>query len=114
MGGNPALDRTTAETLLALCEWRHKGSRFSMDRGTIKWVPVSPEKGADGPILWLVNASAFPNDEGHFWLQTQSREDGWIPIAAEIAPHRYYPLNAFPATQRLVDYLTVEWGKGNA
>ena len=103
MGWNPALDRTTPEELLLLCPRRHKESLWSVDQGGVYWVPMSPEKGANGPIIWLLDTTKLPDGPETFWLRSQARPDGSVILAAEIAPHRYMPF--FPAIIRALDWL---------
>lgn len=53
MGGNPAGDRSTPSLMVLLCPFRHKENRYSIDRGLLKWEPLT-DQGADGPIRWLM------------------------------------------------------------
>ena len=115
MGGNPSLDRTDRRTMLLLCPWRHTGSRLSNDQRGISWVPISPDKGAEGPVIWILDTAALPNDDAHFWIRRMARGDGTVIIAAEIQPHEYYPIqDAFPLTWRLIEWLTDEAARGYA
>lgn len=63
MGGNPAGDRSTSALMVLLCPFRHKENRYSIDRGLLKWEPLT-DKGADGPIQWLM----AQNDPREPWL----------------------------------------------
>lgn len=91
MGGDPRGERTTPPLLLLLCNWRHKLSKFSIDRHGIRWEALT-EQGADGPIRWLIDAekaSALSLErEGVGLFRTLSP---WIVLAEETAPHAFKP-----------------------
>ena len=59
MGGNPAGDRSAPELMMLLCACRHKENAVSIDRGTLKWVPLTAD-GANGPVAWYISASVIP------------------------------------------------------
>lgn len=65
MGGNPTGDRSTTPLMITLCAPRHKENRVSIDRGTLRWVPLTP-KGADGLVAWEVKGAG-----------------GWVEVARE-------------------------------
>lgn len=80
MGGNPAGDRTVPELMVLVCSARHRELPISIDRGTVRWRPLT-EDGANGPIAWDLNASLV---RGYPLSSTESSD--WFQIAEEIAP----------------------------
>lgn len=66
MGGDPTGERSTPEKMMCLCNWRHKEARFSIDKGTLRWLPLT-DQGANGPVAWEINLPS-----------------GWIEFAREI------------------------------
>lgn len=77
MGGNPTGDRNGTDGLMTLCAWRHRLGKVSRDRGTLRWVALHPERGADGPVAWLVNVSVIPG-----WSYLPGGE--WAEVAREL------------------------------
>lgn len=55
MGGNPKADRSEPELMVLVCSARHKENVFSIDRGTLRWRPLTP-KGSRGPIAWDISS----------------------------------------------------------
>ena len=55
MGGNPKGDRSDSDRMLLLCVDRHLNSKFSWHHGTVRWEPLDPLRGADGPVRWLIH-----------------------------------------------------------
>lgn len=53
MGGDPTGERSQPELMICLCNWRHKEARFSVDKGNVRWVPLT-DQGANGPVAWEV------------------------------------------------------------
>lgn len=53
MGGNPKADRSEPELMVLVCSARHKENVFSIDRGTLRWRPLT-DKGSAGPIAWSI------------------------------------------------------------
>ena len=51
MGGDPTGERSQPELMICLCAWRHKESRFSVDKKNLRWVPLT-DAGANGPVTW--------------------------------------------------------------
>lgn len=96
-GGNPKGDRTVPEKLLLLCNWRHKLAKFSVDRKTIRWEPLTAA-GANGPIRWLIDLMAFNNYQlrhgGRCWLLPflDGEVIGWTELARETELHSLEPL----------------------
>jgi hypothetical protein len=68
MGGDPTGERSQPEGMVLLCHWRHKESRWSIDKGTLRWRPLT-DRGADGLIAWDIKAM------GH-----------WLELAKEVPP----------------------------
>ena len=85
LGGNPAGDRTTAETLVYICAARHRESAMALDRGTIRWRALTP-RGANGPIAWDVDILARD--------PCRAGSTRWIEVARESAPGLLEPLTA--------------------
>lgn len=61
IGGNPKGDRSDARLMVLLCPWRHRGSAWAVDAGTLEWEALDPELGANGPIRWLADVGEGPN-----------------------------------------------------
>lgn len=80
MGGNPEGDRTVPRLLVLVCSARHRENKFSIDRGTVRWEPVSAHRGADGPIDWWVSSADLPE---HLSRWVGPRPGEWICVAAE-------------------------------
>lgn len=52
MGGDPTGERSRPAGLICLCNWRHKdAARWAVDKGTIRWVPLTAA-GANGAVAW--------------------------------------------------------------
>ena len=79
MGGNPAEDRNDARNLMLVCAERHKDNPISLDRGALKWEPIYPERGANGPVRWYVDAALF------VYLTEQATERPSSPVWFELA-----------------------------
>jgi hypothetical protein len=77
MGGNPARDRSKAELMVLVCGARHKDNVTSIDRGNIRWRPLTA-LGSNGPIAWDV----------------RSVSGDWFELARETAPHVYQPFSS--------------------
>jgi hypothetical protein len=77
MGGNATGDRNGTDGLMTLCAWRHRMGKVSRDRGTLRWASIDPERGADGPVAWLVNVSVVPG-----WTYEPGGE--WVEVAREL------------------------------
>ncbi|MHB1260309.1 MAG: hypothetical protein ACYC2H_01195 [Thermoplasmatota archaeon] len=54
-GGNPKGDRSMASKMVQVCAERHKDNPISIDKGSLRWVPMIAGKGANGPISWQVD-----------------------------------------------------------
>lgn len=65
MGGDPTGERSAPELMVLVCNWRHKESRYSIDKKTVRWVPLT-DAGAKGPIAWEIWA---PWLFGHKWTE---------------------------------------------
>lgn len=93
MGGDPTGERSDPALLLLVCRWRHRLSKFSIDRGTLKWKGLT-DAGANGPIRWLIKAldlpvTLLPGPDPDLGLVV----DGWFELARETAPHEYEPFS---------------------
>lgn len=55
-GGNPAGDRSATGLMTLLCPFRHRENRVSLDKGTLRWRPLT-DQGANGPIVWEEQAT---------------------------------------------------------
>jgi hypothetical protein len=62
MGGDPTGERSLPAGLICVCNWRHKESTYSIDKGTVRWVALT-SAGANGPVAWEVEI-----DSGR-WLE---------------------------------------------
>ena len=67
MGGDPTGDRSAPALMICVCNWRHKEARFSIDKKTIRWVPLT-DAGANGPVAWEM----FLDVSGWFELARES------------------------------------------
>lgn len=79
-GGNPAGDRTVPADLFALCRWRHKGSKVSLDRKTLLMV------GDGAAAVPFVRMDALPADVLEAVGEPHLVQDGRRWIRAEVAP----------------------------
>ncbi len=81
IGGNPAGDRTDTSTMVQVCAWRHKEGIFSLDKKTLRWVPMST-LGANGSIQWQVDMALVDYIRGgrHGTRPTEPR---WMQVAIE-------------------------------
>lgn len=79
MGGNPSGDRTDPATMVQVCAWRHTQGVFSIDKGTLRWVPMSV-LGANGHIQWQIDIALF-----HYYMNGGERPatPKWMAIAEE-------------------------------
>ena len=86
MGGDPSGERTTTGGLVRLCAPRHLMHRLSVDRHTIRWEGLT-DRGADGPIRWLIETEAL-------WDAVRPVPDqvGEIELAREAEPYHLEPL----------------------
>lgn len=85
MGGNPAGDRSKAKDMALLCNHRHQYGRVSRHAGTLRGIPISLEKGYNGPVIWQVHHEALPDGQG-WHAQVIRGNDGWLTVAVEFAP----------------------------
>jgi len=69
MGGDPTGERSAPYLMLLVCNWRHKESRYSIDKKSLRWVPLT-DRGSDGPIAWQARVP---------WLMGND----WVEIARE-------------------------------
>lgn len=90
MGGDPTGDRTQPDRLILLCNWRHKLSKFSLDRSGIKCEPLT-DNGTRGRVAWLVQKHTLP-------ISVTDEEimlaNGWIEVAVELSPHVFRPFTS--------------------
>lgn len=75
MGGDPTGERSAPELMVLICNWRHRLSRYSIDRKTLRWRPLTAA-GANGLIVW---EARIP------WLFGED----WREIARELGPGRW-------------------------
>jgi hypothetical protein len=83
-GGNPRRDRSAANRMIALCPPRHRESRISLDRGTLKIQPLT-KAGTDGPCRWSVDVTA---------LDLRSGKATWVVVGTEFARGVFEPFTA--------------------
>lgn len=99
MGGNPKGDRSDPSGLILVCAARHRQNVISLDRKTLKAVPLDARRGLRGPVKWLIDLRAYRGQAG---------AATWFEVAREKAPHDLeYPslpqqeiLNALAEMQR--------------
>jgi len=84
MGGDPTGERSQPELMICLCNWRHKEAKFSVDKGNLRWIPLT-DQGANGPVVWEM----YLPDAGWFEL---AREVA-IRVLGELTPRGLYILN---------------------
>lgn len=105
MGGDPGGERSHPSLLVLLCNWRHKLSKFSIDRHGIRWEALT-DQGADGPIRWLIDLHFV-----YFSVEPVLPYDGmepdesgdWLILAEETALHAYKPFT--PAQSAILSWL---------
>lgn len=100
MGGNPAEDRSEPETMLLLCAARHKENKFSVDRKTLRWLPIT-RAGSDGPIAWSIDLLELRRmhavlKQPMLVLALAAIPAGvrWFELARETGRHVYEPTSA--------------------
>ena len=94
MGGDPSGERTTTAGLIRLCAPRHFMHRMAVDRRTIRWEGLT-DRGADGPIRWLIDTEALWDD-----VRPIPDQVGEIELARERVPFEYEPMT--PWQERLL------------
>jgi hypothetical protein len=87
-GGNPKGERSAPELMVYVCSARHRENRMAIDRGTVRWRPLTAE-GANGPIAWEIDVEAMQPFGSVFVPQ------GWIEVAQETAVGVLAPLTAW-------------------
>jgi hypothetical protein len=92
MGGNPKGERSAPELMVYVCSARHRENRMAIDRGTVRWRPLT-EYGANGPIAWELEGEALQpfgsavNLAGDVFVP-----HGWVEVARETAVGVLAPL----------------------
>jgi len=95
MGGDPTGERSLPAGMICLCNWRHKEAPVSIDRGRLRWVPLT-DQGANGPVAWEMRAiyteslMAFLAD----YLPHIPPGELWFTLARESAVQVLEPLDA--------------------
>jgi hypothetical protein len=84
MGGDPTGERSAPELMVLLCHERHMNARISVDKKTLRWIPLTDD-GAKGPIAWEVNVGR---------LSGGALADEWIELARESSRGNLMPLNS--------------------
>lgn len=82
MGGNPEGDRSDASLMVLLCAWRHKEGRIAIDRGTLRWIPLTDE-GSHGPVRWEVDGEALQPFGRIPQIADVFVPHGWTVVATE-------------------------------
>lgn len=80
MGGNPAGDRTDPATMVQVCAWRHTQGIFALDKGSIRWVPMTT-LGANGHIQWQIDKALV--DYMRHQHGPRPTEPVWMSLAFE-------------------------------
>lgn len=97
MGGNPAEDRSDPDSMVLLCDARHKANKFSVDRKTLRWKPLTKD-GSDGPIAWEIDARELRSIQRTpaliFLAIAQLPPTRWFELARETQPHLYEPTSS--------------------
>jgi len=97
MGGNPAEDRSDPESMVLLCDARHKANKFSVDRKTLRWRALT-RSGSDGPIAWSIDTRELRNIKrtpALIHLAIENLPAGrWFELAVETGIHTYEPTSA--------------------
>lgn len=94
MGGNPAGDRSKADLMLLVCGARHKDNIASIDKGNLRWRPLTA-RGSNGPVAWDLHVQMIERSSTGFLATDVGIE--WIELAVETAPHQYKTLKATQA-----------------
>lgn len=68
MGGDPTGELSQPWRMILVCNWRHKESQWSIDKETIRWVPLT-DRGSNGPVRWEAYLGG-----------------GWRELAIEVEP----------------------------
>lgn len=84
MGGNPAEDRSKAHLMVLVCGARHKDNIAAIDRGNIRWRPLTA-RGSNGPIAWDLHVTMIGS------RSSPAGDRVWRELAVETAPHVYKP-----------------------
>jgi hypothetical protein len=74
-GGDPSGERSALKFLIAVCAPRHRESRMSIDKRTIKVTPLTAA-GANGPVRIFVDVNAL--DKG-----IASKKPKWVAVGTE-------------------------------
>lgn len=83
MGGDPTGERSRPELMLCVCAWRHKSGRYAIDKGTLRWVPLT-EAGANGPVAWEMR---LPGTGLQWWeLARESAVQQLAPVDPRALP----------------------------
>lgn len=91
MGGNPAGDRSTADSMVYICAPRHREHVLSIDRGTLRWVALTP-MGAEGPIAWEYQPGEVFLPLTNMLMTRLPVRGEWFELARERSIHVYEPL----------------------
>jgi len=102
MGGNPAGDRSVPWLMILLCAARHREAPISIDRGTLRWRPLTLA-GAGGPVAWDVQVTALPERASRL-VRPEAVVDGWVTIATGITLHKH---SFAPWQAAILDWLTL-------
>lgn len=89
MGGNRTGDRSQPEKMIYVCSARHRENRFSIDRGTIEWRPLTID-GANGPVAWYADVDTQGLGFAELGISTT---DGWFLLATERSIGVYEPVS---------------------
>lgn len=81
-GGNPDASRSDPSKMVLVCRPRHKGSKISIDAGTLRPVPLTAD-GTRGALLWQIDRRALTMS----MAQLGAGEPEWVDFAREAWPH---------------------------
>jgi len=92
IGGDPTGDRSQSDRMILLCSARHRENRVSLDRKTLRIVPLRKD-GYAGPCAWYVSAGAVPTCAVLGPGLRLSEDKDFYLVAIEKARHSFEPFS---------------------
>lgn len=78
MGGDPTGKRSARELMIYICVIRHREGKVSIDKGTLRWLPLTPA-GSDSLVAWEVKQGVLPehlqDGTGDYWVEVAREAD---------------------------------------
>lgn len=90
-GGNPAEDRNDPRNLMLVCAERHKDNPIAIDKHSLKWEPIDPAKGANGPVRWYIDIALYDYLMGQ--APQRPTVTHWIELASEVTVGQRGPMS---------------------